>query len=100
MIRIRLVGADGPVLQALAERFDALARAAGQRIRLDRLDSASDVARALVRYGLTALPAVVINGRVVWSGSLPDEPRIAHWLQSISASSCGAAAAPKRCKNG
>jgi hypothetical protein len=40
----------------------------------------------IARYGLLGVPALVINGRVVCVGTLPDRNRIKQWLMDVQAS--------------
>jgi hypothetical protein len=40
----------------------------------------------IAKYGLMGVPALVINGRVVCVGTLPDRNRIKQWLMDLKAS--------------
>jgi hypothetical protein len=40
----------------------------------------------IAKYGLMGVPALVINGRVVCVGTLPDRNRIKQWLMDVKAS--------------
>jgi small redox-active disulfide protein 2 len=46
----------------------------------------------IAKYGLMGVPALVINGRVVCVGTLPDRNRIKQWLIDLRAS--------RECKEG
>jgi len=39
----------------------------------------------IAKYGLMGVPALVINGRVVCVGTLPDRNRIKQWLMDVQA---------------
>ena len=40
----------------------------------------------IAKYGLMGVPALVINGRVVCVGTVPDRNRIKQWLMDLKAS--------------
>ena len=53
-----------------------VARAKGVDVRLDKVGEMRDIAS----YGVMSTPGVVIDGRVVHTGSVPSREKIEQWL--------------------
>lgn len=60
------------------------------------LDKVEDL-REIMRYGVMATPAVVVDGVVVHAGGIPAAERVASWLQALPATSCCGPRAGAKC---
>lgn len=63
--------------KTLTEMVKQAAEQTGVPINLKKVE---DMA-AIVGYGIMSTPGLIINGKVVHSGSLPDPKKVAAWLQ-------------------
>ncbi len=39
--------------------------------------------REIMSYGIMSTPGLVVNGKVIHTGKLPNKSTLAHWLQNI-----------------
>ncbi len=56
--------------------IDEVARAKGAEIELEKVEDIADI----MAYGVMSTPGVVIDGKVVHAGGLPDKKTIEGWL--------------------
>lgn len=56
--------------------IDQVARAKGVTVRLEKVEELQDI----MRYGVMSTPGVVINGKVVHAGGVPNREKIEQWL--------------------
>ncbi|MDE2417315.1 MAG: thioredoxin family protein [Burkholderiales bacterium] len=56
--------------------IDQVARAKGVTVRLEKVEELQDI----MRYGVMSTPGVVINGKVVHAGGVPNRGKIEQWL--------------------
>jgi small redox-active disulfide protein 2 len=52
------------------------ARAKGVEIQLEKVESIQDI----MGYGVMSIPGVVIDGKVVHAGGVPDKKKVESWL--------------------
>ena len=76
MKQIKVLGSGCAKCAATVERVKQAALAAGVAIELEKVE---DMAR-IVGYGVISTPAVMVDGKVVHSGGIPDNEKIAAWL--------------------
>ena len=56
--------------------IDQIAKDKGVSVTLEKVEEL----RAIMGYGVMSTPAVVVDGKVVHSGGVPDKTKIAGWL--------------------
>lgn len=75
---IKVLGSGCKTCQLTAE----LIRTEAERLGVDiRLDKVTDYA-AIAGYGIASTPGVVVDGKVVHAGGLPQTANVATWLTS------------------
>ena len=75
---IKVLGSGCKTCQLTAE----LIRTEAERLGVDiRLDKVTDYA-AIAGYGIASTPGVVVDGKVVHAGGLPQVANVATWLTS------------------
>lgn len=77
MKEVKVLGPGCARCKMLAEMVTQAAQKAGVAINLEKVE---DMA-AIVSYGIMGTPGLIIDGKVVHSGSLPDPKKVAAWLQ-------------------
>lgn len=77
MKEVTVLGPGCARCKTLAEMTRQAAEQTDVAIRLEKVE---DMA-AIVSYGIMSTPGLVINGKVVHSGGLPDPKKLAAWLQ-------------------
>ncbi|WP_334174352.1 thioredoxin family protein [Pseudoxanthobacter sp.] len=61
---------------------EAMVRAAAARLGIPvEVEKVTDYA-AIARFGILSTPGIVIDGKVVHAGGLPDERALERWLQA------------------
>jgi small redox-active disulfide protein 2 len=76
MKNVKVLGSGCAKCHATADLVKQAAAAAGVAIELEKVE---DMA-AIVGYGVMSTPAVVVDGKVVHAGGVPDKAKIASWL--------------------
>ncbi len=77
MKQVKVLGTGCAKCKALVDMVKQASEQGGIAIELEKVE---DMAR-IVAYGVLGTPALMIDGKVVHSGSLPDPKKIAAWLQ-------------------
>lgn len=75
---VKVLGPGCARCKALAEMVEKAAEQAKVAIHLEKVDDMATI----VGYGILATPGLVINGKVVHSGGLPDAQKLVAWLQA------------------
>lgn len=76
MKNIQVLGSGCSKCEKTAAIVQAVADEAGVAVQVVKDTSAE----AILRYGVMKTPAVVVDGELVHSGSIPDQKSIARWL--------------------
>ena len=76
MKHIKVLGTGCANCKATLKLIDAAAKAKGIDIKLEKIEAIADI----LGYGVTTTPAVIINGRVVHTGGVPNQTRVEAWL--------------------
>lgn len=76
MKRIEVLGSGCKKCQRTADTITAEAKALGVEIALEKVEDFAKIAN----YGVMSTPAVVIDGVVMHSGSVPSPELITGWL--------------------
>jgi small redox-active disulfide protein 2 len=74
---IKVLGSGCANCSATLKLIEEAARAKGVDVRLEKVE---DMA-AILGYGVMSTPGVVIDGKVVHAGGVPDRKKIESWFQ-------------------
>ena len=74
---IKVLGSGCAKCVTTAKLIEEIAREKGVEVRLEKV---TDMA-LIVGYGVMSIPGVVVDGKVVHSGGVPDRARVGRWLQ-------------------
>jgi len=77
MKQVKVLGTGCAKCKALVVMVRQAADAGGIAIELEKVE---DMAR-IVGFGVMSTPGLVIDGKVVHAGGLPDAAKVAAWLQ-------------------
>ncbi|ODU01838.1 MAG: glutaredoxin [Thiobacillus sp. SCN 63-1177] len=73
---IKVLGSGCANCKTTLKLIEEVAQARGVQVNLEKVD---DMA-AILGYGVMSTPGVVIDGRVVHAGGVPDRKKIESWL--------------------
>ncbi len=73
---IKVLGSGCANCKTTLKLIEEIAQARGVSINLEKID---DMA-AILGYGVMSTPGVVIDGKVVHAGGVPDRKKIESWL--------------------
>lgn len=76
MHEIKVLGSGCRNCETTAKLIEEVAAAKGVAIELEKV---TDMA-AILSYGVMSTPGVVVDGKVVHAGGVPDRKRIEGWL--------------------
>ncbi len=76
MKNIKVLGTGCANCKNTLKLIDAVAREKGLEVELEKVE---DIA-AIMGYGVMSTPGVVIDGKVVHAGGVPDRRKIEGWL--------------------
>ena len=74
---VKVLGPGCARCKTLTEMVRQAAEQTGVEIRLEKIEDMATI----VGYGIMSTPGLVIDGKVVHSGGLPDAQKVAAWLQ-------------------
>lgn len=77
MKEVKVLGPGCARCKTLTEMVRQAAEQAGVAIHLEKVEDMATI----VGYGIMGTPGLMIDGKVVHAGSLPDLKKIAAWLQ-------------------
>ena len=73
---VKVLGTGCANCQATVKLIEEAARAKGIPVNLEKIENIADI----MAYGIMATPGVVIDGKVVHAGGVPDRRKIENWL--------------------
>jgi small redox-active disulfide protein 2 len=73
---VKVLGTGCANCQATVKLIEDVARARGVAVNLDKVENIADI----MAYGVMATPGVVIDGKVVHAGGVPDRRKVEDWL--------------------
>jgi small redox-active disulfide protein 2 len=76
MKNVKVLGSGCAKCHATVDLVKQAAADAGVAIELEKVEDMV----AIVGYGVMSTPAVVVDGKVVHAGGVPDKAKIAGWL--------------------
>ena len=80
MKTIRVLGTGCANCRATVKLIEDAARARGVAVDLEKVENIADI----MAYGVMATPGVVIDGKIVHAGSVPDRGKVENWLEDGS----------------
>ena len=78
MKAVKVLGTGCANCRATVQRVEGVAKELGVPITMEKVEAIQDI----MAFGILATPGVVIDGKVVHSGSVPSREKIAGWLGS------------------
>ena len=77
MKNIKVLGSGCANCKATLKLIDEAAKSAGADIELEKVEDIADI----MSYGVMSTPGVVIDGKVVHAGGVPDRKTVEGWLE-------------------
>jgi small redox-active disulfide protein 2 len=76
MKNIKVLGTGCANCKTTLKLIEEVAAANGVAVQLEKVEEIKDI----MGYGVMSTPGVVVDGKVVHAGGVPDRARIAGWL--------------------
>lgn len=76
MKHIKVLGTGCANCKATVKLIEDAARAKGVAVNLEKVENIADI----MAYGVMSTPGVVIDGKVVHAGGVPDRKKVEGWL--------------------
>jgi small redox-active disulfide protein 2 len=73
---IKVLGTGCRNCQVTYQLIEEVARAKGVEITLEKVEQINEI----MRMGVLITPGVIVDGRIVHSGGVPDRKRVESWL--------------------
>jgi len=75
---IKVLGSGCANCKATLKIIETAAQAAGAEIQLEKVEDIGEI----MSYGVMSTPGVVIDGKVVHAGGVPDRKTVESWVSS------------------
>jgi small redox-active disulfide protein 2 len=76
MKQIKVLGTGCANCKATVKLIEDAARAKGVTVNLEKVENIADI----MAHGVMSTPGVVIDGKVVHAGGVPDRKKVESWL--------------------
>ena len=76
MKNVKVLGTGCANCKTTLKLVEEVAREKGVEIQLEKVEDLPEI----MKYGVMSTPGVVVDGKVVHAGGIPDRARIAGWL--------------------
>jgi small redox-active disulfide protein 2 len=76
MKHIKVLGTGCANCKATVKLIEDAARARGVAVDLEKVENIADI----MAYGVMSTPGVVVDGKVVHAGGVPDRKKVESWL--------------------
>ena len=76
MKHIKVLGTGCANCKTTLKLIDDIAKAKGVAVQLEKVENIADI----MGYGVMSTPGVVIDGKVVHTGGVPDRKKVEGWL--------------------
>jgi small redox-active disulfide protein 2 len=73
---VKVLGTGCRNCQATYELIAEVARAKGVEVELEKVEQINEI----MRLGVLITPGVIVDGRIVHSGGVPDRKRVESWI--------------------
>ena len=78
MKHIKVLGTGCANCKATLKLIDDIAKTKGVTVQLEKVENIADI----MAHGVMSTPGVVIDGKVVHAGGVPDRKKVEGWLGS------------------
>ena len=78
MKNVKVLGTGCRNCQVTYRLIEEVARAKGVAIELEKVEKIDDI----MRLGVLLTPGVIVDGRIVHSGGVPDRKKVESWLSA------------------
>jgi len=78
MKNVKVLGTGCANCKATVKLIEDIARAMNVAVNLEKIENISDI----MSYGVMSTPGVVIDGKVVHAGGVPNQSAVEGWLAS------------------
>ena len=78
MKKIKVLGTGCRNCQVTYRLIDEVARAKGVAVELEKVEKIDEI----MRLGVLLTPGVIVDGRIVHSGGVPDRKKVESWLSA------------------
>jgi len=78
MKHIKVLGTGCDNCKATLKLIDDIAKTKGVTVQLEKVENIADI----MAHGVMSTPGVVIDGKVVHAGGVPDRKKVEGWLGS------------------
>lgn len=78
MKNVKVLGTGCRNCQVTYRLIDEVARAKGVAIELEKIEKIDDI----MRLGVLLTPGVIVDGKIVHSGGVPDRKKVESWLSA------------------
>jgi small redox-active disulfide protein 2 len=78
MKNVKVLGTGCRNCQVTYRLIDEVARAKGVAIELEKVEQIADI----MRLGVLLTPGVIVDGKIVHSGGVPDRKKVESWLSA------------------
>jgi small redox-active disulfide protein 2 len=76
MKSIKVLGTGCANCKATLKLIDDIAKAKGVAVQLEKIENIADI----MAHGVMSTPGVIIDGKVVHAGGVPDRKKVESWL--------------------
>ncbi|MEO1750451.1 MAG: thioredoxin family protein [Halothiobacillaceae bacterium] len=76
MKHIKVLGSGCASCKTVYQMIEEAAKAKGVDVRLEKVEDIAEI----MRHGVMSTPGVVVDGKVVHAGGMPDRAKIEAWL--------------------
>ncbi|MEW6728834.1 MAG: thioredoxin family protein [Pseudomonadota bacterium] len=76
MKHIKVLGSGCASCKTVYQMIEETAQAKGVDVRLEKVEDIAEI----MRHGVMSTPGVVVDGKVVHAGGMPDRAKIEAWL--------------------
>jgi len=76
MKHIKVLGSGCASCKTVYQMIEEAAKAKGVEIRLEKVEDIAEI----MRHGIMSTPGVVVDGKVVHAGGMPDRAKVESWL--------------------
>lgn len=76
MKHIKVLGSGCASCKTVYQMIEDAAKARGVEVQLEKVEDIAEI----MRHGIMSTPGVVVDGKVVHAGGIPDRAKIEAWL--------------------
>ncbi|RME32364.1 MAG: thioredoxin family protein [Gammaproteobacteria bacterium] len=77
MREVKVLGSGCASCQATVRLIEEVAAQAGVQVELEKVEEMQEI----MKYGVMSTPGVVVDGKVVHAGGVPDRESVRGWLE-------------------